>query len=153
MLCVIMRRTGRFRGIRQVACAFDAQAGIACKTFLVLRRARRKCEIGELMQDDIGGSRLDCAGERLCIKNIDDHRLGAESAQRAGLVCRTRGAENGMSCGSQQRRKPPSIAPAPARKIFIRPQYERMNSQPAAVGNCRVILPLASSDSSVIAAS
>jgi hypothetical protein len=97
----------------------DAQAGITRETFFVLRRARRKGEIGELMDDCLRRRGLDRARERIRIEHIDHDRLGAEGPQRVALVGRASGADDGMSDRSQQRREPLPYRPTrPGQKYF-----------------------------------
>ena len=62
----------------EIARTLDAQAGITRETFFILRRARRKGEIGELMYDCLRRRGPDRARERIRIEHIDHDRLGAE---------------------------------------------------------------------------
>ena len=103
---------GGARGGNQVARALDAQPRIARKAFLVLRRAGRESEIGELMNDRLRRRRLDRARKGLGVEHVDHHRLGAERAQRVGLFGRARGADHRMAGGTQQRRQPAPDRPA-----------------------------------------
>ena len=89
----------------EIARPFDAQAGIARNALVVLRRARRKGQIRELMDDCVRRRRADSARERLRIENINHHRLGPERAHALGFVGRPRAADDGMSDRAQQRRE------------------------------------------------
>jgi hypothetical protein len=94
-----------FRSRHKVARSLDAQTGIAREAFLVLRRARCKGEIRQLMDDGLWHRCADRARERFRVEDIDDNRLGTELAQGISLVRRPRRADDGVADRAQQRRE------------------------------------------------
>ena len=66
------------RGSNQIARALDAQPRISFQPGLVAGCAGRARQIGKLVHDDLRGGSLYRARERLCVKDIDHRRRGAE---------------------------------------------------------------------------
>ena len=96
---------GRLRRGHQIARTLDAQARVALEPLVESRCAGCAGQIGELMDDDLRRGGEHGARKRRGVEHVDHHRLGAESAQRFGLVGGARGADDGVPGRAQQRRQ------------------------------------------------